>query len=298
MDSTGQSVHPLVTIGVPVFNGERFIARTLDSLLNQTVMDFEIIISDNALTDDTQSICEDYARRDRRIRYIRQSDNFGAASNWNFLVHEARGKFFKWSSSSDYCSPVMLERCIGVMQDDASIALCYGRTQIVDEDERKIEICAGDTGYEDARPSDRFAHVRSSLQLNNPISGVFRLDILLRTRLILYYPSGDLVLPAELALHGKLCMLPDVLLFRRKAFGTFTYMLTPLELQRIYQPKATVPMRLIRARRHMDYMISFLRAPIPISEKFRAWLISLKFLIWDREALILDLLSFFKDSRR
>ena len=84
-------VTPLITIGLPVYNGAKFIQKAIDSLLSQTVSDFEIIISDNASNDGTKKIIETYAKRDKRIRYVYNEKNFGAALNYNQLVNMARG---------------------------------------------------------------------------------------------------------------------------------------------------------------------------------------------------------------
>ena len=90
-----------VSIGMPVYNGAQYIREALDSLLTQTFTDFELIISDNASTDATQSICEEYARRDLRIRYVRQSENKGALANFQFVLEQAQGEFFMWAAADD-----------------------------------------------------------------------------------------------------------------------------------------------------------------------------------------------------
>lgn len=92
---------PAVSIGMPVYNGEKFIIEALDSILAQTFTDFELIISDNASTDGTEAICNDYATRDSRIRYFRQNENAGALFNFKFVLNEARGSFFKWAAVDD-----------------------------------------------------------------------------------------------------------------------------------------------------------------------------------------------------
>lgn len=92
---------PMVSIGVPVFNGEKTLALMLDSLLSQTLTDFEIIISDNASTDKTADIAKDYLRRDQRIRYLRQNENIGPERNFKYVFDQARGRFFMWSASDD-----------------------------------------------------------------------------------------------------------------------------------------------------------------------------------------------------
>lgn len=283
--------HPLVSIGVPAFNAERFLKRTLDSLLDQSLYDFELIISDNASTDSTQAICEDYVRRDNRVRYIRQEENIGAPRNWNVLVHEARGVFFKWASASDYCTTNMLERCVQALEANPNLALAYGLTQMVDEQERPIEIYANESSYVQERPSDRFLAVADGLRRNNAQCGVFRTAILKLTRLDRLYPSGDIALMAEAALYGGFCLIPEVLLFRRYSSDAFTHLLGPLEKQRIYDPKAKSPMKLIVARRHWDHFVSVSRAKIPLHEKLRAFQHALILARVDRALLRQETLS-------
>jgi glycosyltransferase involved in cell wall biosynthesis len=288
---------PLVSIGVPVYNAERHLARTLDSLLAQTYANLELIVSDNASTDGTQAICEAYARRDSRVRFIRQPRNLGAVANWNAVAREARGEYFKWASASDVCAPTFLEACVGAMRADPGVVLCYGRTQLVDEDERPLELYPGDLAFEEPRPTERFRSVCTRLALNNAQCGVVRRDVLMRTRLDRPYPAGDVALMAELALYGRFRLLPDVLLFRRMSAGTFTSYLTRLELQRFYDPGATSPMRLVRARRHLDHVRSILRAPLEGSEALRALAAALRVAWWDRGGLWHELRSLVRPPR-
>ena len=96
---------PRVSIGLPVYNGENFLEFALDSILGQTFQDFELIISDNASTDATESICRRYAAKDSRIRYYRNPNNQGAAQNYNRVFALARGEYFKWAAHDDVCKP-------------------------------------------------------------------------------------------------------------------------------------------------------------------------------------------------
>ena len=100
---------PKVSIGVPVYNGERFIKGALDSLLGQSFSDFELILSDNASTDETEDICREYAARDQRIRYVRQAINLGAFGNFKFVLDEARGEYFMWAACDDTFSQDFVE---------------------------------------------------------------------------------------------------------------------------------------------------------------------------------------------
>ena len=106
---------PKVSIGMPVYNGEKYIREALDSLLAQTFTDFELIISDNASTDGTEAICREYAARDPRIRYVRQSENRGPTANFHFVLDEAVGEYFMWAAYDDLWGNHFLAQALGRM---------------------------------------------------------------------------------------------------------------------------------------------------------------------------------------
>ena len=111
----------LVTIGVPVYNGERFLTQCLDSLLSQTYQNWVLVISDNASTDRTQQICESYVQSDPRIRYRRNPLNIGMYGNWNQVLQLVRTPYRKLASADDFWAPTMLTDAIEHMQSDASL---------------------------------------------------------------------------------------------------------------------------------------------------------------------------------
>ena len=92
---------PRLTVGLPVYNGEKYLAESLDALLGQSYGDFELIISDNASTDATEAICREYAAKDPRITYLRQPANIGATPNHNFVFEQSHTELFKWASYDD-----------------------------------------------------------------------------------------------------------------------------------------------------------------------------------------------------
>lgn len=95
----------LVSIGLCVRNGHDYLRGALDSLLAQTYKNFELVISDNASTDGTQAICEEYAKKDSRIRYVRQKENIGSYGNYDFVRKQARGDYFMWAACDDFWDP-------------------------------------------------------------------------------------------------------------------------------------------------------------------------------------------------
>lgn len=123
---------PRVSIGMPVYNGERFIRIALDSLLAQTFTDFELIISDNASTDKTGEICEEYAEKDNRIRYVRQEENKGASFNFKFVLQQARGGYFMWAAHDDEWDRPFVEACVRGLESSQDKGLAF--TNIVNID--------------------------------------------------------------------------------------------------------------------------------------------------------------------
>jgi len=126
--------NPIVTIGIAVFNGEKFLHRRLESILSQSLTNFEAIISDNASTDNTQKICEEYAKKDNRIRYIRQSKNMGAAWNFYFVLKEAKNDYFVWAAVDDYWSSDFLESNVRNLEANEKIVGSISKIKYFDDD--------------------------------------------------------------------------------------------------------------------------------------------------------------------
>ena len=127
------SESPCVSIGLAVYNGEKYLKKALDSIITQTFTDLELIISDNFSTDNTQQICEQYASQDERIRYYRNNKNIGAPRNFNRAFELASGKYFKWAASDDVLAPDFLRKCVAILDKDASVVLCHSITGRIDE---------------------------------------------------------------------------------------------------------------------------------------------------------------------
>jgi glycosyltransferase involved in cell wall biosynthesis len=141
-----------VTIGLPTFNRADMIARTIDSVLDQTYGDWELIISDNASTDGTRSVCERAAARDERITYIRQPVNLGLVGNFNFLSEVGRGPFFMYLADDDWLGESFLERCVAILEDRPDVVLSCGvalrtlRGQRLDDDRFPAPSLTHDSG--------------------------------------------------------------------------------------------------------------------------------------------------------
>jgi glycosyltransferase involved in cell wall biosynthesis len=281
-----------LSIGLPVYNGDRFLAETLENLLDQSFGGFELIISDNGSTDRTAEICRDYSARDARIRYVRHEKNRGAVFNWNYVVGMATGEYFKWASVNDYLHRFFLERCLEVLRNHHDVVLCYTATTLVTDDKRPLDIDPQDIAVLDTRAGDRFVRLMDHQGLNNAQSGVIRREDLLGTRLDRRYPHGDKVLMAELAARGKFWLIEDPLFFRRWGpLGSSIKRFDESELQAFLAPDRRHFTSFNLWTRYLDFCLSALHAPIPWHERLSLLRTVLRRLLWNRWALLREIRS-------
>ncbi|MFC5996710.1 glycosyltransferase family 2 protein [Pseudonocardia hispaniensis] len=205
---------PRLTIGLPVYNGAQYLPEALDALLKQSYPDFELLISDNASTDATMEICQQYRARDERIRVFRQSRNIGACPNHNFLVHQARGELFKWASHDDLYAPDLLLRCVEALDAHPEVVLSHAGQGTIDSAGEIIDVFDYTMATDSPHPPERF---RSLLFApgGDDFYGVIRTDVLRRTPLNGSYHHSDRTIVAELALLGPFHQVPELLYFRR-----------------------------------------------------------------------------------
>lgn len=216
---TGSGDYPLVTIGVPVYNGAEFIRESLESLLNQTYTNLEILVSDNGSTDDTVDLVAAMAATDNRIRLIRQPTNLGAARNYNLLVDEAGGRYFKWHAHDDLCEPTMIERCVAALLGPSSSGkghpvLAYTSSVLIDEHGRETERIE-DRLEVDGPVGRRLRHLIRRMLWCNAVFGVFDTEVLRTTRLIGSFRSSDVDLLYATAIRGEFAHVPEFLFIRR-----------------------------------------------------------------------------------
>lgn len=124
---------PTVSIGMPVYNAERYLRRALDALLAQDFRDFELIVSDNGSTDDTEAICRVYAGRDARIRFIRHRENRGSLWNFAHVLEQAQGEFFLWAAHDDVYAPTFISKCLARLRACPSAIGCCSEIVFLDE---------------------------------------------------------------------------------------------------------------------------------------------------------------------
>lgn len=286
---------PYVSIGLPVYNGDRFLKEALDSLLAQTYKNFELIISDNGSTDRTQEICRAYAAQDHRVRYYRNEQNLGASWNQNRVFQLSKGEYYKWAHHDDVSAPELLEHCTEVLDRNPSVVLCYPKTIIIDEQGQQVEKFFDGFNLRLSKPHERFERYHNLVRYGHrchPILGMIRANILKTTAPMGSYPSSDLVLLGELALHGEFYEIPEYLFFKRdhqyrsvRAYPTFR--------ERIawFDPAKKGQLHLTRWKWFFDYLAGIGRVQMSWDEKARCYIQMAKWFTWNWVWLAKDLIK-------
>ena len=194
---------PMLTVGMPVYNAERFLAKALDSILGQTFTDFELIISDNASIDRTEEICREFAGRDGRIRYFRNDKNMGAGWNFCRVYSLATGKYYKQAAHDDFLEPAFLDECIAALEADPGLMLAHTRTKMVSPAGDLLEYYEWPLRFDSPDPLVRWHDLLLSNHMCFQIFGVFRLDALRHWPPQGSYVNADGVLLAQVALLGR-----------------------------------------------------------------------------------------------
>ncbi|MGH9248914.1 MAG: glycosyltransferase family 2 protein, partial [Acidimicrobiales bacterium] len=262
-------------IGLPVYNGERFLAEAVESILEQKFGDFALVISDNASTDGTEGIGRELAGRDPRVTYLRQAENRGAAWNFNYLALTAESPFFKWAAHDDLLLPAALDRCMDELRRRPEAVLSFTRRVKIDEHgeivkhnrDRPLRFTASD-----APPHERFADWLRLRRGCIEVFGVARRVTMLETRLLGSYAASDRVYLAEMALRGPFAEVPEVLFLHREHRGR-SVRDTRAEgrLLQWFDTTKTGSVSFPTWRLGYEYARAVHRAPVPREDRWRSY---------------------------
>jgi len=286
-----KNTKPRVSIGLPVYNGERFLEQTLESHLTQTYSDFELIISDNASIDQTEGICCSYAMRDSRIRYFRNRENIGLGRNFNRVFQLSSGEYFKWANADDLCKREYLARCVDLLDTDPTVVLTYARTTFIDENGNVLD--RRDRGW-DLRaddPEERFRYVLFSGHYVNSLYGLIRSSALSNTRLMASYPGGDYRILGELSLLGKFYEIPEYLFLRRLHAGASSHDFSNNERLMEFFQLGSARITLSQWNSNLDHFITIIRSDLSVHNKLSLTIALLRRMYWGRSQLLKALTS-------
>ncbi len=208
---------PSVSIGLPVYNGENYLRRALESAIAQTYDDYELVIVDNASTDSTPAICREFAARDPRITYLCNERNIGVNPNFDRCAALAKGRYFTWLAHDDELTPEYLSRHVEVLDQRNDVVLVHSLVQIIDAEGQLVSVYdSALTGSDSERPHERFRALTHIRHAGTPMFGLYRLDALKKTQIMAgNHHAVDRALLAELSLIGKIVQI-DEPLFRNR----------------------------------------------------------------------------------
>jgi glycosyltransferase involved in cell wall biosynthesis len=281
---------PRVSIGLPVYNGEKFLRESIDSILAQTCSDFELIISDNASTDTTAEICQAYVDSDPRVKYYRNPENIGGFRNHNRVVELSSGEFFMWASHDDRRASDFVAKCLAVLDSCPEVVLCYTKIMNIDEDGSMLDSSEVALDTATARVDLRFREMIGMEHHIEPIFGLMRLQQMRQTRLQGQFPDSDRVFLAELSLYGPFHQIPEPLYFRRD-HPQGSIRLYPSRQERMAwidpasRPRITLP----HFRELWELLKTVYSAPIRRRERYQCYIHLLNWLVKYHNRLVIDI---------
>ena len=283
---------PNVSIGLPVYNGERYLALTIDSILAQTFQDFELIISDNCSTDRSGEICRQYVEQDSRVRFFPSEVNKGAAWNFRRVFELARGLYFRWAPSDDVFAPESLAACVEVLDAHPDAVLCYPKTILIDGAGAVIKPYNDNLDLRSDSLVERYRMAAHQIGLVNVMYGLMRTEKVRQTRLIRHYPGADVIFLLELTLHGKFLEINRPLFFRRMHEQASSSMKSSLsELQVYLDPSKKGQVFSRRWRTFMDQVVAVLRGPLSPTERMQLLFFLVRGMVASRDEYLRELMA-------
>ncbi|HET6389446.1 glycosyltransferase family 2 protein [Hyphomicrobium sp.] len=257
---------PAVSICLPVYNGEPYLAAAIESMLAQTFTDFELIISDNASTDRTEQICRKFAEADARIRYYRNERNIGGARNQALAVEYSRGRYVRLSAHDDKLAPTHLEECVAVLEERPEVVIAYTRTVVINEADAEINQFHATRGTADT-PSGRFRELMFRNYYCECMYGVIRGDALRSVRPMENFTNSDAVFLCRLAFLGPFVRIDRPLFYLR--YHAKNYKLNWRDRMVWYNPAAKGKASFPNWLELSSFCDAVLRAPISLTERLR-----------------------------
>lgn len=213
---------PLVSIGLPVYNGEKHIARALDSLIKQDYPNIEIIISDNASTDSTPEICKKYVSVDSRIKYSRLEENLGIIWNFNRVFELSSGKYFMWAAHDDQRELSFINACVEKMEQCQEAVLCQTHTAMFIEGRKEMLCVATLDSFEGVM--ELVERYRETLKRfpATALYGLYRSSAMRKTQMYQKAIATDMAFIQEMSIQGNFVQVPKVLFnyFGRERWNT------------------------------------------------------------------------------
>ena len=280
---------PRVSVGLAVYNGERYIASAIECILSQSYRDFELIICDNDSSDRTGEICQRFAAVDPRVRYYRNPRNIGGVRNENRTFFLARGEFFKLAAHDDLISDNFLEASVAALDAHPRAELCIPSALVIDEDGAERETDAPISGVEPTVPA-RIRALTDFRYMCEATYGVARMTALRAIRPQANFLHSDRIVMCELAARAPFHLEPSAVFYRRIHAGN-VYRDWRGRMS-WFQPELmkSGKLRLPHWRLLLGYLVMIGRCNLTPSERTRSVLAIGGWAVAARRSLVMDIL--------
>lgn len=289
---------PRLTIGLPVFNGDRYLDGTIASILGQTFDDFRLVVSDNASTDGTRAIAQKYAELDDRVVYQRHPTNLGAHHNYNGILANVSTEYFKWAAHDDEYEPDFLRRCVETLDSHPDAALAFAGTVDIDDEGKPFRKRPFNFDMTQSPPGERFRTFLGAGNACLPVFGVARTKAVQSTGLLGHYAGSDRVFLAELSLYGTWREVPEELFLHREHVGQSGRVYPDGRMRRVwFDPTSTSPDPIF-FKRMMGYLRAIARAPLSPRDRMSLYLLMVRWTIRRAPDLAGDVMAVVRGLRR
>jgi len=279
-----------VVIGLPVYNGQKYLAAAIESHLSQSFGDFHLVISDNGSTDATPDICAGYAKNDARVRYFRSPENRGILWNHRRVLEgiESSNQYFRWAGADDILSPGLLQDMVTVLDSRPEVAAVMPDTKNIDDDGKIIGSMSRTL---DLQSADVFQRAHDILVANYQhvvAYGLLRAAMLRAMRTQPDYIGWDPVFIWELALRGPIVQTSGPALLRRFHAGSISRVKTAKEMKKWVEPNSNVGMNFPHWTWAYERVRVLMTCPLSLRERLRIGKFLARVTIWQRGALAQD----------
>ena len=279
-----------VVIGLPVYNGEKYLDAAIESHLSQTFVEFDLVISDNGSTDATPGICAGYAARDARVKYLRSDQNRGILWNHRRVFDEVESpdQYFRWAGADDIMEPGLLQSMVSVLDSRSDVEAVVPETKNIDESGVVIGSAARTL---DLQSPDAYERARDVLLANYQhviAYGLLRASTLRCLRTGPNYPGWDAVFIWELALRGKMVQPAGPALLRRFHPGSISRVKTAKEIRKWVEPNAKAGMNFPHWKWAYERACALIASPMSARDRLRIGTFLARATLWDRGSLVRD----------
>ena len=279
-----------VIVGLPVYNGEKYLGAALDSHLSQTFTDFELVISDNGSTDSTPSICNAYAARDQRVTYLRSPENRGILWNHRRVLEAVQSpdQYFRWAGGDDILEPGLLQTLVDVLDARADVVAAIPDTKNIDGEGKIIGSMPRTLDLQSTGVLERARSVLLAEFQHVVAYGLLRASTLRQLRTRPDYIGWDPIFIWELALRGKVVQPTGAALLRRFHAGSISRVKTGKDFKKWVEPKSKAGLNFPHWTWAYERARVLMACPLSANDRLRVGAFLARATLWDRGALMRD----------